>query len=230
MSRKTVKFRSAFTRPDVSPADVLAFHRGIFGSLRMEGEGSDTDEGGEGGSESQTGADRGFPAETPLSEMTTEQREAYWKYQARKHESAAKSRADYDTIRAELDKLKAATQTDAEKALEQARADARDAAKAEARAEFAPMLVAAKLETALAGKLPADKVAGHVEFIDASKFLTASGEVDTDKVKQYADGLAPSGKQWPDMGQGKRGDANRAKGVSAGAELFAASRGKKTDS
>lgn len=175
------------------------------------------------------GADNGFPENTPVANMTADQQVAYWKHQSRKHEQRAAERADYDTIKAERDRIKAASQTEAEKAIEQAKADAAAAATAAARAAFAPKLVAAKLEAALAGKMPADKIAGQVAFLDHSKFLTADGEVDTDKVMQYAAGLAPAGGQWPDTGQGRRGTKDGpGRGVSAGADMFAASRGKKT--
>lgn len=176
-----------------------------------------------------TGEKYGFPANTPTSQMTAEQKAEYWRHKARKHESRSEARKDYDAIKSELDDLKAKHQTDAEKAVEQAAKDARTDAETKLRAEFGAKLVAAKLEAALAGKLPAEKVTEHVEFLDATKFLTESGEVDTDKVKQYADGLAPSGKTWPDTGQGNRGSGDvTAKGVAAGAEMFAASRGKKS--
>ncbi len=40
-------------------------------------------------SEPTSGTDRGYPENTPLDRMTGEQREAYWKYHARKHEERA---------------------------------------------------------------------------------------------------------------------------------------------
>lgn len=244
MARKGIRpgFQSAFASGCVTPAQVLDFHRQAFGLARMKdggdgGDGAGADAGSDGGGEGGDGAgssgsdaDKGFPADTPLAEMTAEQREAYWKDKARKHETAAKARADYDAIKAERDQLRAAGMSESERAIEQARTEAREAAKAEARNEFAGLLVAARLEAALAGRMPAEKIASQVEFLDTAKFLTESGEVDTDKVKQYADGLVPDGKQWPDMGQGRRGSTKPAKGVAAGAEMFAASRGKKTES
>lgn len=241
MTRKGIRpgFRSAFASGCVTPAQVLDFHRQTFGLTRMEdgaGDGGDgaavggAGDGGDGAGSSGSDAGKGFPLDTPLAEMTAEQREAYWKDKARKHETTAKARADYEAIKAERDQLKAAGMSESERVVEQARTEAREAAKAEARTEYAGLLVSAKLEAALAGRMPAEQVASQVEFLDTSKFLTESGEVDTDKVKQYANGLVPDGKQWPDMGQGRRGSTKPAKGVAAGAEMFAASRGKKTES
>lgn len=226
-STTTPRFASAFDAGAVTPAQIIAFHGARFGGLRMEdtgdGEGGDGGEGGSGGE-----SDKGFPADTPIADMNAEQQAAYWKHQARKHETAAKARSDYDAVVAERDRLKSATQTEAEKAVEAAKTEASTAAKVEARNQYVPQLVSAKLEAALAGKMPADKIAAQVEFLDHTKFLTESGEVDTDKVQQYAAGLAPAGGQWPDMGQGNRGKQTSVKGVNAGADMFAASRGKQT--
>lgn len=225
MPDTTRKYASAFDFGATTAEQVLAFHRARFGDARMEGEtppaGESTEAGGDGG---ESGEQGGYPANTPLSEMTEGQQLAYWKHQARKHETTSKARADYDTIKAERDQLLSSTQTEAEKAVAAAREEGARAG----RAEYAPRLVAAELKAALAGKIPADKLAGQIEFIDHTKFLTDTGEVDTDKVEQYAEGITPAA-TWPDTGQGKRGNADASgKGVAAGAEMFAASRGKKT--
>jgi len=232
-------FVSAFPtdgRP-ISPAEIIAFHRATFGGARMEdtgggdgGDGADGggDQGGDNGG--QGGTDKGFPENTPIADMTVEQQAAYWKHQARKHEDTAKARRDYDTIKAERDQLKSSTQTDAEKALEEARTAARNEAAAEARSHFASQLVAAEFKAALAGKRSSDEVKALLEPMDLTKFLTPEGEVDTDKVTNYAAGIAPGGStDWPGMGQGNRGDNKPAKGVSAGADLYRDSRGKKTN-
>lgn len=226
---KPSPFRSALAAGAVTPAQILAFHNATFGNLRMEDAGGDDggDGGGDGGDNATgSGDEKGFPAETPIADMTAEQQAAYWKHQARKHESTSKARGDYDAVVAERDRLKTATQTDAEKAVEAAKTEASTSATVEARNQYVPQLVTAKLEAALAGKMPAEKIAAQVEFLDHTKFLTEAGEVDTDKVKQYAAGLAPAGGQWPDTGQGNRGTKTSGKGVGVGADMFAASRGK----
>lgn len=90
---------------------------------------------------------------------------AKWKALAQKHEKASKANF------AELEKLRKAQLSESEKAIE----EARDAGKAEARAEAAAMIAAAELKAA---GVPADDVAD----LDLSKFITADGTVDTDKV------------------------------------------------
>lgn len=228
-------YRSAYAAGAVTAADVLAFHRTTFGDVRMDG-----GAGGEGGTgekeakfkDPDTGEEFAFPGETPLAEMTPEQRTEYWRHKAQKHEKAAKSRADYEAIKAERDQLKAAGQTDAEKAAAKAAEEAATKARAEAeatlRGKYAGQLVAAKFEVALAGKRDLKDIQALVEGLDLTKFLTDSGEVDTDKVTNYAAGLTPNGSTWPDTGAGKRGKDTPKRGVSAGAEMFAASRGKTT--
>lgn len=196
---------------------------------------TDPDEGGGGGggttTQTQTtertdkaGGDKGFPENTPWRDMEPEEQVAYWQHQARKHENTAKARGDYDQLKAAADRLaelERQQMSPDQQAIEDAKREAREAALAEARTSVAERLVTAELRAALAGRLPADKIAGQVEFLDHSKFLTPEGEVDTDKVTNYANGIAPSGGTWPDMGQGNRGNTNKASGVSAGKDLFA---------
>lgn len=233
---KRAQFASAFplTGGPVSPAQILAFHRERFGDTRME-EGAD-DAAAKAAADAQAAekaaadkavadaaADRGFPENTPIVEMTEKQQAAYWKHQARKHEDTAKARKDYDEVIAERDRLKAAAQTDAEKAVDEAKAEARK----EALLEAAPKLVAAEFKAELKGKRTPEQITALLEPLDLKRFLTDTGEVDTAKVSQYAAGLGSAGKEWPDTGQGNR-ERTAAKGVSAGADLFAESRAKKT--
>jgi hypothetical protein len=49
-----------------------------------------TGAGGGTGTGARSDTDRGFPEGTPLEQMTVEQREAYWRFYARKHEAAAR--------------------------------------------------------------------------------------------------------------------------------------------
>ena len=182
-----------------------------------------------GGGVATTGADEtpaeGFPAETPLTEMTVEQREAYWKHQARKHETRVKSLGDVDTLKAKaakFDELELAKLTPAEKVIEEARAEERAKVLAEQTQTVAGRLVAAEFKVALAGRRSSEEVAALLEPLDLNKFLTSDGEVDADKVKTYAAGIAPAGRQWPGTGQGNRGTSGKTTGVNAGKSLFEA--------
>jgi hypothetical protein len=156
--------------------------------------------------------DRGFPENTPLADMDAPQQAAYWKYQARKHESAAKDLGrrygDYDQVaeRArQYDALLASTQTDQERAVAEARKTAAEETRAAAVQEFGGQLVAARLHSALAGRLEPEQIEGLVEGVDPRRFLDDSGAVDAEKVTKWANRVAP--KKAPDLGQGARGRA-----------------------
>ncbi|GIT80188.1 hypothetical protein LLS1_18570 [Leifsonia sp. LS1] len=133
------------------------------------------------------GGDLGFPADTPLTEMTVEQREAYWKQQARKHESTAKSRQDYDQLKAdseELAKLKKDGQTDQEKALEEAREEARREGENLGAERYLKDAVTARFG-ALTGKSQedVDKAFAH---IDVHSFVGQDGAIDNDALTEFA--------------------------------------------
>ena len=119
-----------------------------------------------------------------------------WKKEARKWEQRAKANDETARTNAaaavKLAELEAANQT----AAERAEAAAKDA---EARARAAVQRVAsAEVRAALTGVVP--DPAAVAEDLDLSKFTTADGDVDTDKVaalrQKYA-ALAPSGPRAP---------------------------------
>lgn len=214
MTRPTAYTPATDTIDPTEPGGIerlLAFHHTTFGDARMDGsDDSDPADKAEGDAQSV------FPANTPVADMTAEQQVAYWKHQSRKHEDRVKAMSDYESVKAERDDLKAKHQTADEKALEDATTAAADAARAEERSRHLSRLFAAEFRAAVGGRIPADRVATLVAPLNPTHFLTPDGEVDTDKVQQYVDGLAPVGKTWPDMGQGNRGPASKADPREAG--------------
>lgn len=180
------------------------------------GAGKGTGSGSGGGSGD---GDKGYPDNTPVAEMTTAQQAAYWKAQSRKHEDRAKARADYDDLKtkaAELDKLKQSQMSEQEKAVEAAKTDARKAALVEVGAK----LVDAEIRAVSAGRLSDDQRTVLLDGLDRTRFLTAEGDVDTDKVKTFVDGIAPArgdGKGgFPDLGQGRRSGGGKPSAKEAG--------------
>jgi hypothetical protein len=152
------------------------------------------DKGGGGDDDNKGGDDLGFPANTPLTEMTVEQREAYWKHQARKHESTAKSRQDYDQLKAdseELAQLKKDGQTDQEKALEQAREEARREGENLGAERYLRDAVTARFG-ALTGKSveDVDKAFAH---IDVHSFIGQDGAIDNDALTEFASSFGTNG-------------------------------------
>lgn len=163
----------------------------------------------------------GYPADTPLAEMSTEQQLAYWKAQARKHETVAKQRRDYDQIRTELDQVKASTQTETEKAI----AEAKTAARTEVLIELGSKLVDVHVAAAVTGgRLTQDQADAFLESVDRTKFLTDDGDVDTDKLASTIGKFSPAG---ADPHQGNRGGSPGSTTAQAGRDEATRRYGKK---
>lgn len=171
--------------------------------------------------------DKGFPENTPVADMTAQQQAAYWKHQARRHEDRAKqapSEAELTELRAakeERDQLRQAQMTDAEKAVEAARAEGEKTA----RLALAPDLVAAEFRAQAAGRIPG--LDALVEDLNHAKFLTAEGRPDHDAISARVQALIPAedeqkqDRRGPDLEQGYRNPPNNTPTVSGGADLYA---------
>lgn len=178
--------------------------------------------------------DKGYPENTPVAEMTTEQQAAYWKAQSRKHEAAFKGRGDYDALKekaAAHDALIQTTKTDQERAVDQAKKEAADAARAEERTKLGPPLVRAHLKAALTGRLADEQRDALLESVDAGRFLGKDGaDVDETAVQEWADKVAPKPTgpgRTPDLGQGRRQEPATS-GVQTGSALYAERHPKRT--
>lgn len=169
---------------------LLAFHRGRFGDARME-------------------AEQAPAPESPAAEPQTKEPEPdtgkgdsaeveKWKALARKHETNSKANADAAKRLAELEE---STKTETEKAITAARKEG----EAAGRAASAPRLVAAEFKAAAAGRLTGEQLSGFLEDLDLSKYLTADGEVDVERVAKKVDLLAPATEpRTPGFGGGPR--------------------------
>lgn len=200
-------------------------------STGRETAGQSTQNGGDGGSST------GYPANTPVVEMTAAEQAAYWKAQSRKHESRVKALGTPDEIKAwkdaavELDKVRRANMNDTERAV----AEAREQATADAARAWAVKLVAAEFRAATAGRVEAAELADVLDTLDLSKFLADDGTVNVDKVNQLAARITgTSGDDavktaataaFPYIGQGKRANT-RTGGLAAGQAAFEARKGR----
>lgn len=188
---------------------------------------SGDDSGADGGSD-----DLGFPRDTPVSEMTAEQKAAY---DAHKREQVRKAKREWKDATgdrtaaqvkadlAELAKLRTEKMTDGERAVE--------TAKAEGRREASLALAPQMFDVALS-HVDADRRAVLIDSIDLSKVIKEDGTIDTAKVTTLASTLAPTGKDQGggnqyDLGGGRR-NSTTSSGVSAGAEMYQSSRKQKT--
>ena len=143
-------------------------------------------------------ADPGFPADTPVAEMTSEQQLAYWKHQSRKHERRADERKDYDQLKAdaaELAALKAASQTDAERALEQAREEARREGENLGAQRYLTDAVKAKFQH-LTGKSD-DEVETAFAHVNAQSFTTDQGDINGAALTAFAATFGAAAPQTP---------------------------------
>lgn len=99
-----------------------------------------------------------------------------WQAHARKQEERAKSNA---TAAKELEKVRAASMTEQEKAVATAKAEAM----AEANRAAAPRLVRAEFRAAAAGQIDKGTLDAYLEDVDLSKFVTADGEPDSKAIE-----------------------------------------------
>jgi hypothetical protein len=127
-----------------------------------------------------------------------------WKSLSKKNEERAKANA---AAAKELEQLRQQSMTDQEKAVEQAKSEAR----AEALRTIGGRLVDASVRVAAAGRIPDESVVVLLQGLDRSKFLDENGEVDEKSVAAFVDGIAPKAPEpepqgFPDLGQGPRGN------------------------
>lgn len=176
--------------------------------------------------------DKGFPENTPVAEMTVEQRAAYWEHQSKKHEGRNRDLLKItggkygDELREQFDelgRLRTEHMSDGEKAVEQAKAEGRR----EASLALAPQM----FDVALS-HVDEDRRKVLIDSIDLSKVLNTDGTIDTDKVTTLASTIAPADKgqgsqRDPDYGGGKRRESGST-GVKSGVALYESRRKKST--
>lgn len=168
-------------------------------------------------------ANTGFPANTPVAEMTAVQQAAYYKHQSQKHEdrnkallqiTGGKHGDDLKAVFDEYGQLKTASLSDGEKAIE--------AAKSQARAEVATESVRSAFDLLLPDDMPDEKKQQALGVLNLAAFLTPDGRVDTAKVKTHAATLAPAKdngqQQHRDWGGGNRNTGGQPLGAAGAAE------------
>lgn len=206
---------------------LIAAHRSVFGDFRMEDDGEGGDDGQQAAGEQQGSgdgehqvppADKGFPADTPLSEMTAEQQTAYWRDKAQKHEKTWKSVIDKnltpDQVLAMQSRL-AEAEREALSDHERALADARKAGADEARAASHQDTAAAMARMALRARgVKDEEIASFVDETNLSAFVSDDGQVDDERLMARVDRYAGTagGQKWPATGQGRRGGAVKESG------------------
>lgn len=128
-----------------------------------------------------------------------------WKTQARKHEERAKANAK---AAKELEEFRQQSMTEAERAIEQARTEARR----EALSEVGGKIAAAEIRAAATGRMSSEQVSTLLDNVNLARFISDDGEVDRDAVAAFVEGIAPQPIETapirPDLGQGARNPQN----------------------
>lgn len=108
-------------------------------------------------------------------------------------------------LRDKFEGLQRSQMSDQEKAI----ADAREAGKLEGLAAGASLIAQAEFRAAAAGRLTDDQVTKLIPGLDVKAFLADDGTVDSKKIRDFVDGIAPARGQRNsvDLGQGARGSA-----------------------
>lgn len=222
--------------PHLVAAALLAKNREKYGDLTMMAdppESGSEDPPGDGGDPSSgepnsSNGDKGYPPDTPVKDMTAEQRAAY---DADKREKNRQQREQWrDATRgktpeqikadlAELDNLRQANESAVETAVREARADERT----KVLAETNDRLSKAMLRTALSARGKSDEQIDQILSTTALSAFVVEGDVADDKVAAYADLIAGpvtgGGNSWTGTGQG-RSNPSRPSGLQAGREAY----------
>lgn len=129
----------------------------------------------------------GYPKGVPVDNMTPEQQAAYWKFHARKHETAVKAFGGKTPRQiAELEQQLKTFETERmsteERAIAEAVANAEQATRTTLEQEWQGKYRTARLE-AIAGRiLDEDQLKSFMSIVDSSKFLGEDGEIDSEAV------------------------------------------------
>lgn len=159
-----------------------------------------------------------YPKNTPVAEMTLEQRAAYYKHQSRKMEEKLERFGNYtpeqvQTLAKEAADAKNAALTENEKALETAREEGR----AELRRELARIRVDRAIETRLTGRTITPTA---ILQFDRDKFIKGDS-IDEDALDRWVEDNTQTVSQKPiDFGQGRGRDTASGKGGATGKELY----------
>ncbi|MFI7532586.1 hypothetical protein [Streptosporangium sp. NPDC049376] len=157
----------------------------------------------------QAGGSETVPEPAPTDPAPTDPapqpaQETDWKVEARKWEKRAKENS---SAAEELDKVRKASMTEIEKAVEKARKEGESTALVTAGRKLA----AAKFETALARK--GLDLGDAADLIDTAKFVDDKGDVDEAAIKKAVDRLAKLAPKAPSSSGGDFGGGNGSTGT-----------------
>jgi hypothetical protein len=152
---------------------------------------------GAGAADQQTGStDTGFPAKTPVADMTPEQQAAYYLHQNRQTDNKLKgfngfTPQDVNAMWTRLEELETERMSASDKAVKEATGKAATEAKTAAEAALRPKLHDAQFR-AIAGPVLKEEEAldAVMAITDPAKFLGDDGDVDKEKVMGHLKALS----------------------------------------
>lgn len=155
----------------------------------------------------------GFPAETPVAQMTDAQRAAYYKHQNRQSDDKLKAfhgftPEDVNTLWTRVQELESERLSEGERALREATEQAANEARAAVEAEMRPKLLASQLRSVAAPVFGGDKAKldAWLDGIDPAKFVGQDGDIDEAKVTNHlAAFVSPQGTPNPSFPWGQHG-------------------------
>ena len=197
---------------------LIAAHRSVFGDLRMEADG-DEPGGADGQQQDDLPSGQSATSEVTLEDvvadlgLTPDQLKGRLEA-SKKWEQRAKANVpheDYAAVKAELDAIKQANESDADKAVR----EAREQAATDTRAAMQQETVQAMARMALRTKGVKDEdITAFVTETNLSVFVNDDGQVDDERLMARVDRYAGTagGQKWPATGQGRRGGAVKESG------------------
>ncbi|MER5608350.1 hypothetical protein AB0F93_00140 [Micromonospora tulbaghiae] len=152
--------------------------------------------GGQSGGDGNDGTwDKPYP-QKPVSEMTTDEQNAYFKYHNRKLEGRLRQYGDYDQIKAQLAQLQQLTQTEWQRAVLEAEGRGQQKAMETAAAQ----MVAVAFQGAARNRMTPDQIQAQLNVLDPRRFVH-NGMVDVAAVDAYVDTVAPARPGMVPLGQ-----------------------------
>lgn len=183
---------------------------GAAGAATGQQQSTGTQQGSQQGGQSEQGqqsggADKGFPENTPVKDMSVDQQAAYFRYQNRQTDNKLAAfkgvtPQDVSTMQQELEALRTKDMTAADKAIK----DAEKAARAAADADWQPKLQTAQLRAVASEVLKGDELESWMFGRNPAAFANDNGDIDPEKVMGILTAAAGGGQQGQQSGNGQQ--------------------------
>lgn len=220
MARTTIPM-SAFAAGAVTPEDVLAFHRAVFGDARMDdGDQPDGEAGGDGDGDGEGDDEGDEGGETPPAKPGRDDDKGRGGKTALQRD-LARERRSRQKAEAELDKLRKANESETERKIREAREEGATTARAEQAERMAESLLRMALRT---GGASEDDIAEIAEGFSPRKFIGDDGVIDEERLVKWARRAAPKAPEKDSEGQREAPSAGYGAGRGSGQKLTAKER------